>query len=387
MSQSISNEAAQREVAQQGARPSKQRLLSLDVFRGLTLALMVLVNNPGDHKYVYAPFSHMKWHGWTPTDLVFPFFIFVVGVAIPFAFASRVARGESRGKLYLQILRRTVVLFVLGLFLNGFPGYDLSALRYMGILQRIALCYMAGSIIYLHWKPRTQAIIAASLLVFYFVILKFVPPPGLPAPTLEEQGNWVQFFDLMFMRGHLQSATFEGKGLLSTLPAIANCLFGLLTGEFLRTKHEPLEKVARMFTAGTAAMFLGAVWSLWFPINQNLWTSSLVMLMSGMALTILACCYYVIDIRQSIRWTKPFIIFGVNSITVWMGSTLLRDILDLIKLQQAGGRSISVWTAAGHWFASWAGAYNGSLLFALTYVLLWLGLMAVLYRRGIFLKI
>ncbi|MCX6620032.1 MAG: DUF5009 domain-containing protein [Acidobacteria bacterium] len=343
----------------------RQRLYSLDVFRGMTLALMVLVNNPGDSRYVYSPFEHMRWHGWSPTDLVFPFFVFIVGVAIPFAFASRVARGESRGKLYAQIVRRSVLLFALGLALNGFPKYDFSTLRIMGILQRIALCYLACSFIYLHSKPRTRAWIAGSLLVLYFVALKFIPVPGVGVATLERDGNWVQFFDVRIMGGHLQSRTWEGKGLLSTLPAIANCLFGLFAGEYLRTAREPLEKAAGMYTAGTAAMLAGA------------WSSSLVVFMSGMALTLLAACYYVIDIRKWDWWTKPFLIFGLNSIAIWAGSWLLSRTLELTSAK----------AAIFGWLAWWAGNYNGSLLYAIGSVFIWLGVMAVLYRRGIFLKI
>ncbi len=360
-----------------------QRIYSLDVFRGMTLALMVLVNNPGDPRFKYSPFEHSRWHGWTPTDLVFPFFLFIVGVAIPFAFANRMERGESRGRLYVQIVRRTLLLFALGLVLNGFPHYDLSSLRIMGILQRIALCYLACSMIYLQWKPRTQAWIAGGLLVFYFVLLKFVPVPGTGVATLELSGNWVQFFDLRILGGHLQSPEWEGKGLLSTLPAIANCLAGLLTGEYLRSAREPLEKVAGMHTAGAAGMLVGAVWSLWFPINQNLWTSSLVVFMSGMALTLLAACYLVLDVRKVRRWAKPFEVFGMNSIAIWVGSSLLRQTLELIPVRA----DASAKTAIFEWFAGWAGSEGGSEMFAVAYVLVWLGLMTVLYRRGIFLKI
>jgi predicted acyltransferase len=377
MSPAITNQPKVQTDSAPAAPASQQRLLSLDVFRGITLALMILVNNHGDPRYVYPPFAHARWHGWTPTDLVFPFFIFIVGAALPFAFANRLARGESRRDLYVQIVRRTLVLFALGLILNGFPRYDLSTIRIMGILQRIALCYLACSLIYLHWKPRTQAWIAASLLVFYFVMMKFVPVPGHGAGILERDGNWVQFFDIRLMAGHLQSKAWEGKGLLSTLPAIANCLFGLLAGEFLRSARAPLEKVVGMYTAGALGMFAGAVWSLWFPINQNLWSSSLVVFMCGMALTILALCHYLVDIRKSTWWTRPFVMLGLNAILVWMGTSLLAKTLELLSLKGV----------LFQWFASWAGNYNGSLLFAMAYVLLWLGIAAVMYRRRIFLKV
>ena len=355
----------------------KQRLLSLDVFRGLTLALMVLVNNPGDHRYVYPPFRHARWHGWTPTDLVFPFFIFIVGTALPFAFANRLARGESRRGLYLQIVRRTVLLFALGLIWNGFPYYNLSTLRIMGILQRIALCYFACSLLYLHTKTRAQAWIAAALLVFYFVMIQFVPVPGYGAGIMERDGNWVQFFDVRLMAGHLQSKAWEGKGLLSTLPAIANCLLGVLAGELLRSAREPFEKIARLYTAGALGMFAGAVWSLWFPINQNLWSSSLVLFMCGMASTVLALCYYVVDVRRISWWTKPFVILGLNSIVLWMGTYFLTRTLELVNVKPA----------LVAWFTRAAGDYSGSLLYAVAYVLLWLGITAAMYRRRIFLKV
>ena len=385
MSQAITNGVQVQADGQAAAPALKQRLLSLDVFRGLTLALMVLVNNPGDPRHVYPPIAHAHWHGWTPTDLVFPFFIFIVGAALPFAFANRLARGGSRRALYVQIVRRTVLLFALGLVLNGFPRYDLSTIRIMGILQRIALCYLACSLLYLHWKPRALAWLAGSLLVFYFVVMKFVPVPGYGAGIFERDGNWVQFFDIRLMAGHLQSKAWEGKGLLSTLPAIANCLFGVLAGEHLRAALPPLEKIARMYTAGVLGMFAGAVWSLWFPINQNLWSSSLVLFMCGMALTILALCYYLVDIRKSTWWTRPFVILGLNSIVLWMGTSLMAKTLELIHVP--GGQAVTARAAMGQWFASWAGAYNGSLLYAVAYVLFWLGITTLMYRRRIFLKV
>ena len=379
-----------------GASPpvrAMERLLSLDVFRGMTLVLMTFVNNHGDHRYGYAPFFHAEWNGWTPTDLVFPFFIFIVGVAIPFASAGRLNRGESKGKIYKHIISRAVILFALGLFLNccphdGGPWFDFSTLRIFGILQRIGLCYLAASVIYLNVKSRGQAIITASLLVFYFVMMKFVPVPGYGAGIFARQGNWVQYIDIHLMRGHLASPDFETKGLLSTLPAIANALIGVLVGQHLRSSRPALEKIAQFFVIGNAMMFLGLVWNVWFPINQGLWTSSLVLFMCGMALVIFACCYYLVDIQKATWWTKIFVIFGVNPITIWVGEWMVYAILVKMKLHQAGGAVVSVWALIyARVFASWAGPVHGSELMALAVVLLWSAVLAVMYKRRIFIKV
>jgi predicted acyltransferase len=372
---------------------ARERLLSLDVFRGMTLVLMTYVNDHGDERLGYPPFLHARWHGWTPTDLVFPFFLFIVGVAIPFAFAGRLERGESKGKLYTHIVSRAVILFALGLFLNCFPRNDdpwfhLSTLRILGTLQRIALCYLACSVIYLNVKNRGQAMITASLLAFYFILMKFVPVPGHGAGILERDGNWVQYIDVHLLPGHLQHGDWEGKGLLSTLPAIANTLIGVLVGQYLRSSRPALEKIAHFFLIGNVMMFLGLLWSVWFPINQNLWTSSLVIFMCGMALVIFTGCYYLVDIKKVTWWTKPFVVFGVNSITIWMGEWMLYSILNGIHLRQADDTVVSVWTLIySRFFASWAGPLHGSELVAFANVLLWLAILTLMYKKRIFIKV
>ena len=372
---------------------AKDRLLSLDVFRGMTLVLMTFVNDHGSPHLGYAPFMHAKWNGWTPTDLVFPFFLFIVGVAVPFAFAGRLERGESNGKLYAHIVYRAAILFVLGVFLNCFPRdggpwFDFSTLRILGTLQRIGLCYLAASVIYLNVKSRGQAIITTSLLVFYFIMMKFVPVPGHGAGIFERDGNWVQYIDMHLMPGHLQSGNWEGKGLFSTLPAIANTLIGVLVGQYLRSSRPALEKIAKFFLIGNAMMFLGLVWSVWFPISQNLWTSSLVLFMCGMALVIFTGCYYLVDVKKVTWWTKLFVIFGVNSITIWMGEWILYSILVSIMVHPAGGAAVSVWALIyTHLFASWAGPLHGSELMALSNVLLWSAILALMYKKRIFIKV
>ena len=369
----------------------KERLLSLDVFRGLTLAAMIFVNADVDG-YGYPYIMHAGWHGWGLADLVFPFFLFIVGVAIPYAFAGRLERGVSRRDLYRHIVTRTVILFACGLFQNCIPlddrpWFHFADLRYSGVLQRIALCYLIVSVIYLNVKSRGQAIITGSLLAGYFILMKFVPVPGHGAGILQRDGNWVQYIDLRVMGGHLQSKYFESKGLLSTFPAIANTLIGVLVGQHLRSSRAALEKVAQFFLTGNVLMFLGLFWSIWFPINQNLWTSSLVLFMCGMAIVILAGCYYVADVQKITWWTKPFVILGLNSLTVFMGTWMFMSVLAKIKLHQADGATISLWHLLYfRGFASWAGPVPASVPFAFLNVLLFLGILTLMYRKGIFLK-
>jgi predicted acyltransferase len=372
---------------------TKHRLLSLDVFRGMTLVMMTFVNDHGSPHLGYAPFLHAHWNGWTPTDLVFPFFLFIVGVAVPFAFAGRLERGESKGKLYTHIVYRAAMLFVLGLFLNCFPRdagpwFDFSTLRILGTLQRIGLCYLFASVIYLNVKEWGEAIITASLLIFYFIMMKFVPVPGHGAGIFARDGNWVQYIDLHLLPGHLQPGNFEAKGLFSTLPAIANTLIGVLVGQYLRSSRPALEKIANFFVIGNVMMFLGLLWSVWMPINQNLWTSSLVVFMCGMAIVIFTGCYYLVDIKKITWGTKFFFIFGVNSITIWMGEWMLYSILVGIKVHPPGGGAVSIWALIyTRLFASWAGPLHGSELMALSNVLLWAVILAWMYKKRIFIKV
>lgn len=377
--------------------PKKERLLALDVFRGLTLFGMLLVNSHGG-AYRYPPLSHVPWHGWTFTDLVFPFFLFIVGVAIPYSIENRRARGVSRTAIVLSTLRRAVVLCAIGLAMNWWhkldfahPALDLAHLRFFNVLQRIALCSVAVTLLYLWCKPRTQAAIAIVILVGYYALMTFVPVPGGVAGKLDKIGNWTQYIDAHVMGAHCGSVergqVFEGKGLLSTLPAIVTTLLGLWTGRYLRSSGGPFEKLVNLYFLGTLAMFAGAFWDHFFPINQNLWTSSLVLLMGGMAMVVLASCYYLADVRKSTWWTPPLLVFGMNSIAIWVGGTVLRDGLEKIKFVGDAGKLIDVKTYMYQGLARWFGPWNGSLAFAILYVLFWLAVMSFFYRKKIFFKV
>jgi predicted acyltransferase len=365
----------------------KERLLSLDVFRGFTLLGMVLVNShPGE---IYPALGHAHWNGWGFADLIFPFFMFIVGVAIPYSFAKRIARGESRKNLLCHILRRCVLLFGIGVFLNGYPSFDLSTLRVMNVLQRIAICYFLACVIFVYIRMKASSIVwlCGTILVVYYVLMKFVPVPGYGAGVLEPIGNWGNYIDRHIILGHMQHEGWEGKSLLGSFPALVTVLMGLLTGVYLRTAQPAYEKLTHLYFYGNVCIAAGAVWSFWFPINQNLWTSSLVLFMGGMGLVFLAACYYVVDIKKVTWWIVPFLIFGVNSLAVWVFSQLGMKTLMAINITGSGGAPVSLWKAGADYLPFHLGPVNGSLAFAILYDLSWLGVMGILYRRRIFIKL
>jgi predicted acyltransferase len=367
-----------------------ERLVSLDVFRGITIAGMVLVNNPGSWEHIYWPLEHAQWHGWTPTDLVFPFFLFIVGVAITLAFGSRVESGRSVRDLYLKVVKRTLIIFAIGLFLNAFPHFGLSELRIPGVLQRIAVCYFFASIIFLTTKIRAQVAMTIALLLGYWVLVKFIPAPGFAAGDLTKEGSLPSFIDRVVFGKHVwaQAKVYDPEGLLSTIPALATTLMGVVTGHWLWSKKSAYEKVAGMFVTGAICLALGWAWNAFFPINKALWTSSYVLFSGGLALQFLALCYWVIDIKGYRPWAKPFEIFGVNAIALYVVADLIAELLGLIKVSGPGGLKVTL----GSWifenlFASWASPVNASLAFAIVFVLVCLGLMWILYRRRIFIKV
>jgi predicted acyltransferase len=368
---------------------TSDRLVSLDVFRGITIAGMVLVNNPGTWSNIYWPLEHAEWDGWTPTDLVFPFFVFIVGVAIPLAFGRRIESGGSKRDLYWKIIRRTLIIFALGIFLAGFPYFQLSTIRIPGVLQRLAVCYLFASLIFLNTKVRTQIIVTVALLVFYCLLMTRFHAPGFATGDLSKEGSLASFVDRVIFGPHIwkQGKVYDPEGLLSTIPAIATALIGVLTGQLLRTSKSQYEKVTKLFVAGAGCVVIGWCWNPFFPINKALWTSSYVFFTAGLALQFLALCYWLIDIKKYQLWAKPFIVFGVNAIALFVGTAVMARLLGLIKLPW-GSETISLqgWIFQ-KLFLPWASPINASLAYALVFVLLWLGLMWILYSRKIFIKI
>jgi len=363
--------------------PAPDRLVSLDVFRGLTIAGMILVNNPGSWAHVFPPLRHAEWHGWTPTDLVFPFFLFIVGVALPYSLSKRSALVPT----YARIVRRAVLLFLLGLLINAFPKFDLSTLRIPGVLQRIALVYLVAAPIVLHTRVKTQAILGALFLLFYWGLLTWVPVPGVGAGHLTPNANLGAYLDRKLFWGHLwsQSRTWDPEGLLGTIPAVSTALFGALAGHWLRSPRGGHEKAAGMFVFGCAGLLVGSLWHTVFPLNKNLWTSSYVVFTAGFALVVLASCYWLVDLRGRRKWAAPLVVFGVNPIAAYVLSSLAARAL---VWKPAGTAKISMKT----WI--WERIFEplgpplwASLAFAVAYVLVWWALMGILYRRRIYLKV
>jgi predicted acyltransferase len=373
------------------ATTSSTRLMSLDLFRGATIAGMILVNNAGDDPNSYWPLRHAQWNGWTPTDLVFPFFLFVVGVAMTYSFSARLRRGATRQQLLMHVLWRGVALFALGLFLNGFPNdYYWSSLRIYGVLQRIAICYVISGILALHFRTRGWVVATVVCLAGYWILMRYVPVPGFGVPThdmplLDPDRNLVAWLDRKLLLGHLYEGTRDPEGIISTIPAVATTLLGLLTGEWLRSARSPQKKAAGMVVFGILAVFAGKILDLWFPINKKLWTSSYVLFTAGLGLICLAFCYWLLDIKQwRGRWTKFFLVFGMNPIAAYVFSEMISSTLD--RLRSAAGTD---WQESiyENWFAPLGSPANASLLYAVVFVFFCWVVMWGFYRKGIFLKI
>jgi predicted acyltransferase len=361
------------------------RLSSVDLLRGLTVAAMILVNNPGSWESIYPPFRHAHWNGCTPTDLVFPFFLFIVGISVSISLHKAKEEGANK-QVYLKIFKRTIILFALGLFLNGFPYFDFSTLRIPGVLQRIALVYCISAILYLKYNKKSLMILSGIRLLAYWIILCFLPVPGLGHPSLEPELNMGAWLDRLIMPGHLwkYSLTWDPEGLLGTIPAVVSGLIGVMAGQWLNSEKESREKVIGLFIAGSSLIICGLIWNGFFPINKGLWTSSFVLYTSGIALNALAFCYYFLDVVKIQKgWTSPFLAFGSNAITAYFIAELFAKAMGEIKV---GDTDLHSWLFQ-HFFVSWLNPYNASLAMALVWVmLLWLPLR-LMYKKNILVKI
>lgn len=364
---------------------SKRRLVSLDAFRGLTVAGMVLVNNPGTWRAVYAPLRHAGWHGWTPTDLVFPFFLFILGVAIPLALGRRLADGEGRARIVARILRRSITIFALGLILHAVPGFDLATLRIPGVLQRIAVCYLAAALLFIVAGWRTLAILSAAALFGYWAALMLVPVPGFGAGDLGREGNLAAWLDRALLGLHIWRVgrVYDPEGILSTVPAVVTTLFGVLTGQWIRSGRLAGIAVRGLIMAGSVGIALGLTWGRWLPLNKSLWTSSYAVFTAGAALIVLALCYWAVEVREWRWWTPPFVVLGVNALAVFFLSTLLAKLLVYVHIAGPDGRPRVLQAVLFQaLFAGWAPA-AASLAWALANVLLWWAVMYLLFRTGI----
>jgi predicted acyltransferase len=368
--------------------PRPERLVSLDVFRGAMVAAMLLVNNPGTWSAIYDPLEHAAWHGWTPTDLIFPFFLFIVGVSMAFSVLPRLEAGDAPGGLFARAAKRSAILVLLGLLLTAFPYYnlDLAHLRLPGVLQRIGLAFLLASAVVLFTRHRTQVGITAALLLGYWAAMMLVPVPGYGPGDLSKDGNLAAYVDRAVLgTDHLwkTAKTWDPEGLLSTLPAVATVLLGVFAGRWMRSGRSTADRLVGLFLAGTAAVTAGWMWNEVFPVNKALWTSSYVLLTAGLALHALAVCYWMVDVRGWRRWATPFVWFGMNAIAAFFLSGIVARLLGMIK---PGGVALKqrIFEAA---FDSWLPAHDASLAFALCFVALFTGLMGLMYRRQLFIKV
>ncbi|MCO4293307.1 heparan-alpha-glucosaminide N-acetyltransferase domain-containing protein [Solitalea sp. MAHUQ-68] len=369
---------------------AKPRLLSLDFFRGITVAAMILVNNPGSWSHIYSPLEHAHWNGCTPTDLIFPFFLFIVGISIAYALSSQ-KELEDQSKAMKTITIRALKLFGLGLFLALYPKFDISTVRILGVLQRIGIVFFISAIIFLKAKPKTIAITAGGLLVLYYVLMNFVPVPGVGYANMEPETNLAAWLDrLVLTTDHTwkQSKTWDPEGVLSTMPAVATGLLGILCGMWMKKENDNGKKVAWLFVAGFGAAIAGLIWNFAFPINKSLWTSSFVLYTAGLGSIVFACCYWLIDVNGYKRFTKPFVAFGINAITAFFLSAFFVKTLGLIKVTDAKGSSENI---VPHLYNEFVVPYfspnNASLIHALIWVLLFTGIMMFMQRKKIIIKV
>ncbi len=368
-----------------------KRLLSLDVFRGMTIAAMILVNNPGSWSYQYAPLKHATWHGWTFTDLVFPFFLMIVGVSITLSLGRRLEQGADKGILARKAVKRSIIIFLLGMLLAGFPFFDLSTIRIPGVLQRIAICYLLGSLLYLYAPRRSLGGICAALLLGYWALMTLVPVPGSGAGLLgSRDGDLAAYIDRLLLDGHLwkSAKTWDPEGLLSTLPALGTLLFGIFAGSVLTSQESEKSKCLRLLLLGCKWMILGWVWSWFFPVNKQLWTSSYAVLMAGLATICLGLCYEYFDRRQHPRLGRVFSIYGVNAILVFVGSGLLGRAMHEIRWVSAEGADFNLksWLYS-QLFTPILPPYLASLVWALCWVAGWFLVLWMLWRKNIILKV
>ncbi len=453
--------------------PPTDRLISLDVFRGMTIAGMVLVNNPGTWSSIYGPLKHAEWHGLTPTDWIFPFFLFIVGVAVPIALSKRMEEGIT-GKVYWKIFSRSLVIFALGIAMSVTPffqfgatdapdglkmliwlamaaglfflllrnyriagaliavsivgiaamnlsgynvvPYNFGTMRVPGVLQRIAVCYLVVSLIFLHTNWKQQLGVAGGSLLGYWALMTLVPVPGCEVTTIDDKAcNLAAWLDRTILtENHMwrSAKVFDPEGILSTLPAIATTLSGVLAGTWLRSARQApaggtsvelsgaisspahagvsdkLDKVAGLFFFGTILVSVGYIWSSYFPMNKALWTSSYVVVTSGIALLTLAACYWLIDIKGYKKWAWPFVVFGVNALPLFVFSGIMARMLGAYRVAGAEGKPVSVqkWIFDNIYLAA-AQPIDASLLYAISFILFWLLLMWLLYRRQVFIKV
>jgi predicted acyltransferase len=378
------------------AEPQAERLMSLDIFRGLMVAGMILVDNPGSDEKAYGIIKHAEWNGWTTADFIFPSFLFLVGISIVFSFRARLQPGESRPQILWHAFKRSLILIAVGLFVNASPivGLDVHSWRFEGVTQRIAFCYFVAAILVLWSDFRGQLIAIVVCLVGYWALLRFVPVPGFgvpgrDVPFMDPNRNIAAWLDRKPFTGHLFDVTRDPEGIISTIPAIATTLIGVLTGHWLRSNRARRKIVARMILFGILGLIAGEVWNVWFPINKYLWTSSFVLFTGGFALVFLAFLYWMLEIKLwRGAWTMPILVLGMNAIAGFVADSLVYGPGYSFTVKGTNGAEVMWHDAAQARFMSLGlNPANASLLYSIAALAFCWLLLWPLWRKKIFIKV
>jgi len=359
------------------------RLISLDAMRGFTIAAMILVNFPGNGDHVFAPLMHSVWNGLTPTDVIAPFFLFIVGVSIAIAYTKRLDKGLPKGDMYKKIIVRSFKIFAVGIFLNLLPDFNFAEIRWTGTLPRIAIVFLVCALMFLNTKWKTQAWIGGGILVAYWLVMTLIPTPGEGKVMLERGVNLANWIDNQYMPGKMWQGTWDPEGILSTFPSIVSGISGMLAGVLMLSNRTKEMKVILLMVIGFFMTFAGYLWGLTFPVNENIWTSSFVFVTSGIAFMALGAFYFLVDMKGLTYGTKPGIIFGANAITVYV----LGDVLALLFYGlKIGGQSLNM-----HFFDAFTALGMAPKLASMIYAILYVCIIfipaLIMYRRKIFIKL
>jgi len=368
---------------------SGNRIVSLDIFRGMTIMAMIIVNSPGSWTYAYPVLRHSEWNGCTPTDLVFPFFIFAMGFSTVISITRRLQKGTSKQKLVLQLIRRSVIIFILGLIINSFPFNDLANIRIPGVLQRIAIVNLVCGLFLLYADIKLVWYVSSFLLLGYWALMTLVPVPGFGPSNLEPTTNLAAWLDRLIIGKHVWESTklYDPEGILSTLPAIVSGFMGVLAGNsFMKSKNEN-DKLIFLLVFGNILIFCGMAWGMLFPINKQLWTSSYVLYTSGLAMVVLGIIYWIADIKQIRQFAPPFLAFGTNAIIAYFGSEIGAILLDMIHITTANSTVTLYDWLFSRYQSIGLSPINASLLGALVFMGFWLLVVSFMYRKHIIVKI
>lgn len=366
---------------------TQNRIISLDMFRGLTIMAMIIVNTPGSWSHLYPVLSHSAWNGCTPTDLVFPFFIFAMGFAAVLSIKKRLQKGTPKNKLVLQLIRRSAILFLLGLILNSFPFNDLANIRIMGVLQRIAIVNLVCGLFLIYTEVKLLWYVSAFLLLGYWAVMALVPVPDFGPANLDPGTNLAAWLDRLILGKHvwMYSKIYDPEGILSTLPALVSGFAGVLAGNSFMKSDNESNRLINLLVYGNILIVSGMAWGLLFPINKQLWTSSYVLYTSGLAMVVLGIFYWLADIKRIRQFAPPLLAFGTNPITAYFGSQIGASLLGLILVTSA---KISLYEWLFNFYLSLGlSPVNASLLGAVLFTGFWLLVVSLMYRRNIIIKI